>query len=158
VPLIPLGLQKIFKLTERDIHVKELTRIPTNDWKLAGCNGPCQRILDLLQLFELHRQSSFFDFVARKFLQVASETDVLARANEPFRWVILIPSERIPIVHRKLVMEIMISLAHGQESGDQMVTRRMLVIVRCFAEPVGYRVDGKCRLDEPFNKSCRIIK
>jgi hypothetical protein len=89
---------------------------------------------------------------------VAGETDVLASGDEPFRRVILIPSECIPIVHRKLVMEIMISLAHGQKSRDQMIARRMLVIVRCVTKPVGYGVDAKRRLDEPFNKSCCIKK
>lgn len=47
----------------------------------------------------------------------------------------MVPFDRIVIVHEELV-KVVISLTNGQESVDQLVTRRILVVIRCVAKPI----------------------
>lgn len=52
-----------------------------------------------------------------------------ARHDEPLGGVVLVPFHRIPIVHGKLVMEIVVPFAKGQDGGEEVITRGVLVIV-----------------------------
>lgn len=64
------------------------------------------------------------------------QSKVRARHDEPFGGVVLIPPHRISIVHGKLVMEVVVALPKGQESGEEMVTRCVFVIVCCLSQVV----------------------
>jgi hypothetical protein len=44
------------------------------------------------------------------------------------------------------MVEVVVALSNGDESGDDMITGRVLVIERAFAEPVRKRVDAECGL------------
>ena len=77
---------------------------------------------------------------------MAGETETFASADEPFRGIILVPFHRIAVVHGELMMKVVISLAHRQEGGNQMVARSIPVIIGRVSEPVGDGIDAECRL------------
>jgi hypothetical protein len=81
---------------------------------------------------------------------VAGEAQQLTNRNEPFRGVILIPFNRIAIVHRELVVEIVVTFANRHKRRHQVVSRSMLIIKRRFTKPVSERVDAKRRLVGPL--------
>ena len=43
------------------------------------------------------------------YLEVTGEPNLLARPDEPLSRVILVPSDRIPVVHRELVVEVVVT-------------------------------------------------
>ena len=60
------------------------------------------------------------------------------------------PFDGIPVVHRELMVEIMITLSDGDKSSDHMIAGCVLVIKRGFTEPMSEGVDTKSRL--PMNR------
>jgi len=50
-------------------------------------------------------------------------------------------------------MEVVVAFAHRQESGEQVITRRQFVVIRCTSEPVRNRVDAKRTLGIEESKS-----
>jgi len=75
-----------------------------------------------------------------------SNTTLLTDPDKPLGRIILVPLDRIPVVHRELVVEVVVALTDSDKRSEHMVTRRMLVIERCFSEPVGERINAKGRL------------
>jgi hypothetical protein len=67
---------------------------------------------------------------------MASQANLLAHPDEPLGRIILVPLDGISIVHGELVVEIVVSLADGNECCDKVITRSIFVIERCLAEPV----------------------
>lgn len=61
---------------------------------------------------------------------MTGQTELAADPDEPFSGIILVPLNSIPVVHRELVVEVVITLANGHESSDEMVSGRVLVIER----------------------------
>jgi hypothetical protein len=41
--------------------------------------------------------------------------------NEQFRGIVLVPLDRIPVVHRELMVEVVIAFADSDKCGDHMV-------------------------------------
>ena len=74
------------------------------------------------------------------------EPDHLAERDEPFSWIVLVPFDSIAIIHGELVVEVVVALSNGDESGDDMVARSVLVVERCLTEPMSQGVDTKCGL------------
>ena len=64
-----------------------------------------------------------------------------AKRDKPFRRVILIPLDGIPVIHRELVVEVVVTLADGHKRSDEMVARSVLVIKRRLAKVMSKRVD-----------------
>ncbi len=56
----------------------------------------------LPKTLELHRELALADLVLREDFEMTSESNLLHRPNEPFRWVVLVPLDGIPVVHREL--------------------------------------------------------
>lgn len=77
---------------------------------------------------------------------MARESKYAAHPDKPLRRVVLIPTYRIPVVHRELVMEVVVSLTNGNKGGKHVVTRSVLVIERRLSEPVRKRVDAESRV------------
>ena len=67
----------------------------------------------------------------------------LTSINKPLRGIILIPFDSIAVVHRKLVVEIVVTFTDGNECSGKVIARCMLVIEWRFAKPVCKRVDAK---------------
>lgn len=78
---------------------------------------------------------------------MASKTDFLARPDEPFSGVVLIPPDGISVVHRELMMEIVVAFTNSSKSGGEMIAGSVLVIERSLAEPVSQRVDTESGLE-----------
>ena len=77
---------------------------------------------------------------------MASETEPGADGDEPLGGVVLVPSDGVTVVHGELVVEVVVAFTDGGESGDEVVTRSVLVVEGRLAEPVGERVDTEGRL------------
>lgn len=68
---------------------------------------------------------------------MACQSNVLTDPDEPLGRVILVPFDSVPIVHGELVVEVMIALANGNKSGDDVIAGCMLVVEWCLAKPMG---------------------
>lgn len=113
--------------------------------------------MDAFQLLEFHRQFSFLDFVAGEAAEASRETEAAAQGDEPFGGIILVPHIRIPIVHRKLMMEVVIALAKRQKSREKVVPGGVLVVVRRMSEIMCKRVDTEDALARSKFRSARCI-
>ena len=107
---------------------------------------PLQTILLLPQPLQLHRKLPLLDLIIREDLEMAREADLLAGPDEPLGRVVLVPLDCVAVVHRELVVEVVVALADGDERGDEVVARGVLVVERRVAEPVRERVDAECGL------------
>jgi hypothetical protein len=67
---------------------------------------------------------------------VRREAEPPTRTNEPLRRVVLVPLDRVPVVHRELVVEVVIALAQRDERRDEMVARGLLVVERGLTQDV----------------------
>jgi hypothetical protein len=54
----------------------------------------------------------------RTNLEMAGKTQLLAHPDEPLCRVILIPLDRVTVVHWELVVEIMVAFSNGDQSRD----------------------------------------
>ena len=113
-----------------------LTAIPCNDRKVVGGGGPFQSVRLFLELLEFHCQLTLAHFVIGESLEMRSETEPRHDSDEPFSRVVLVPLDGIAIVHGELVVEVVVTLADGNKSGEDVITRSMLVIERSLSEPV----------------------
>ena len=73
--------------------------------------------------------------------KVGGKADELAGHNEPFCGVVLVPLDGVAVVHGELVVEVMVALTNGDQSGDKLVLWCMLVIKRHLAEVMSKAVD-----------------
>jgi hypothetical protein len=74
---------------------------------------------------------------------VGGETKPGHDGDEPLCGIILVPLDGISVVHWELMVKVVVTLANGDESGDNMISRCVLVIERSFTEIVSERVDAK---------------
>lgn len=70
------------------------------------------------------------------YLEMGSKTDLLTGPDKPLGRIILVPLDRIPVVHGELVVEVVITFTNRDKRSEHMVTRRMLVIERRLSQPV----------------------
>ena len=66
-----------------------------------------------------------------------SKPEACTECYEPLCRIIMIPLDASAIVRRKLVVEIVVTFANGNESSDKMVFGRMLIIERRVSKPMG---------------------
>jgi len=71
------------------------------------------------------------------YLEVACQSNVLTDPDEPLGRVVLVPFNGVPVIHGELVMEVVVTLANGNKSSDDVVTGSMLVIKRRLSKPMG---------------------
>ena len=92
----------------------------------------------------MHRQLTLADFVIGEGLQVACEAELLHNPDEPLGRVILVPLDGVTVVHGELVVEVVVSLANSDQSSDEVVLWRVLVVERTLTEPVreGVHAEG----------------
>src|ERR1700753_1775183 len=124
----------------------EPTTLPINPRRVVRVRRPFEPILPGLQFLQLHRQPALVDLSFGEDTEMARKSKVVANGDEPLGWVPLVPFHSIPIVHRKLMMEIMVSLPERHKRRKEMVPWRVLVIEGACAEPMGQRVDRESRL------------
>jgi hypothetical protein len=105
-----------------------LTAIPCDDGQIIGRSGPLHFIGLLLEFLELHCQLTLADFVIGEGLEMRRETEPRHGSDEPFGGVVLVPFDGVTVIHGKLMMEVVVSLADGHESREDVITRSVLVI------------------------------
>ena len=61
------------------------------------------------------------------------QPELLAHPDEPLGGIVLVPLDRVAVVHGELVVEVVVPFADGDEGGDEVVARGVLVVERGFA-------------------------
>ena len=74
------------------------------------------------------------------------QTKLLHSPDEPLGRVVLVPFDSVSVVHRELVVEVVVTLSDGDEGGDHVIARCVLIIERSLAEPVSEGIDTEGRL------------
>lgn len=118
------------------VRKKRLTALPADHRQVFNIRRPGQNVLSLAKFLELHGKLALADLILREDLQVAGKTELGAHPDEPLGRVVLVPPNSVTIIHRELVVEIVVTLSNGDQCGDEMVARSVLVIKWCLAEPV----------------------
>lgn len=115
--------------------------VPRDDGQVVRVGGPFDDLAGLSELLQLHGVDTLLDLVVGELFQVRSETEELAGRDEPLGRVVLVPLDGVTVVHGELVVEVVVSLADGDQGGDEVVTRGVLVIESVLSQPMGQRVD-----------------
>ena len=91
---------------------------------------------------------TLLDLVIGEPLEVRCESKRGHGPDEPLGRVILEPLDSVPEIHRELVVEIVVSLADGAESSEEVVARGVLVIKRLVSKPMSQGIDTESRLSQ----------
>jgi hypothetical protein len=67
---------------------------------------------------------------------MAGEPNTLAEPYKPLGGVILIPFDRVSVVHWELMVEIVITLSDRDQGGEDVVSRGVFIVKRRLAEPM----------------------
>lgn len=133
--------------------------VPFHNRQLIKRNTPVELSTALVEFLLKLLKTALFDFVGTELLQVVGETELLAGPDEPLGRVVLVPFDGIAVVRRELVVEVVVSFAEGNESGNDVIARRVAVIEWLVTEPVGQRVDTEgSLLDEENTQDTSIHK
>ncbi len=119
------------------------TGIPGDDGEVVRVHGPFDAVGLGLELLEFHGELTLLDFVLGESLEVGCQTEPLHGDDEPFRGVVLVPLDRVPVVHGELMMEVVVAFSDGDESGKEVVARGVLVVKGRVTEVMGERVDAE---------------
>lgn len=131
--------------------------LPCYDRKIGRVGGPSEVLLLSVEAFELHRELTFVNFVVREGLEVSGQAQLAADPDEPLGRIVLVPLERIAIVHRELMVKVMVTFTDGDQSSDHMVPGGMLVIKWRFSEPVCKRIDAECGVMNEHHSANRCV-
>lgn len=124
----------------------KLTAFPADNRQVGLLRCPSEDVLGLPELLELHGQLALLDLIVGEDLQVCRKTEERSNSDEPLSRVILIPPDRVTVVHGELMVEVVVTFANGGQSGDEVVTGRVLVVEGGVTEPVRERVHAEGRL------------
>jgi hypothetical protein len=117
--------------------------VPLNDGKLVERHTPIKSAALLVKLLLQLLNTSLLDLVVAELLEVEGETHLLPDPDVPLGRIILVPLNGVTVVGRKLVVEVVVSLTKSDESGDDVVARRVTIVEGLVAEPVSKRVDAE---------------
>lgn len=134
------------------------TRFPVDDGEVVRVDGPFNLVGLGLQLLQFHGQLSLLDFVFGEGLELVSQAHPLHSNDEPLGRVVLVPLDGVAVVHGELMMEVVVTFTHGDESSDEVITRSVLVIEGSFTEVVSERVDAEGRLERHRNESAKCSR
>jgi hypothetical protein len=68
---------------------------------------------------------------------MTGQAQPFADRNKPLRRVILVPFDRIAIIHRELMVEVVVPFTNRHKSRNKVIARCMLIVERRFTKPVG---------------------
>lgn len=117
--------------------------VPVNDGKLLKWETPIKLGALLVEFLLLLLKAALLDLVLAECLEVGGETELLPSPDAPLGRVILVPLDSVAVVGRKLVVEVMVTLAEGDQCSDDVITRAVAVVKGLLTEPVGKRVDAE---------------
>lgn len=122
--------------------------VPTDNRKVVARLGPFKLVGLLLEKPQFHGVLTLLNLVVRETLQVRGKTELRHGPDEPLSGVILEPLDSVSEVLRELMVEVVVALANGAKSSDDMVSRRVLVVEGLLTKPMGKRVDTESRLND----------
>ena len=117
--------------------------VPLDDGQLLKRNTPVKLLALLVDLLLQLLNAALLDLVGAELLQVGGKTKLGPQPDGPLGGVILVPLNSVAVIGGELVVEVVVTLAEGDESSDDVVTGRVAVVEGLVAEPVGKRVDAE---------------
>lgn len=117
--------------------------VPLDDGELIEGSTPVKlRALLVKFLLEL-LHTTLLDLVGAELLEVIGEAELAPDPDAPLGGVVLVPLDSITVVGRELVVEVVVTLAEGDESSDDVIPGAVAVVEGLVSEPVGKRVDAE---------------
>lgn len=120
-----------------------LVGVPVDDGELLERNTPVESLSLLVELLLQLLETTLLDFVLLELLEIIGESELLPDPDRPLRRVILMPFDSIAVVRWEFVVEVVVTLTESDESGDNVVTRRVAVVEWLVTKPMGQRVDAE---------------
>jgi len=120
-----------------DEKPREPTALPVDDGQVVRVRGPFKRILPGLELLQLHRQPPLVNLLFGEDAEMARQSKFIANRDKPFGRVPLVPFHSVPVIHWELMMEVMVTLPERHKRRNQVVSWRVFIIERTFAQPMG---------------------
>jgi hypothetical protein len=117
--------------------------VPVNNRELLQGNTPIEGRTLLVELLLELLDTTLLDFVLAELLEVVCEAELLPEPDAPLGGIILVPLDGVAVIRGELMMEVVVTLAEGEESSEDVVTRRVAVIEGLVTEPVSDRVDAE---------------
>ena len=117
--------------------------VPFHDGQGVEGHAPVELGAFLVEFFLQLLHAAFFDFVLLELFEVVGEAELLPDPDGPFGWVVLMPFDGVAVVGGKLVVEVVVAFAEGDEGGDDVVAGGVAVVEWLVAEPVGEGVDAE---------------
>jgi hypothetical protein len=125
--------------------------VPVNNRKLLKRNTPVEGSTLLIELLLELLNTALLNLVGAELLQFVGKTKLLPEPDAPLGRVVLPPLNSVAVIRRELVVEVVVSLAKGDKSGDDVITGRVAIIERLVSEPVSKRVDTESSLLDEAN-------
>jgi len=110
--------------------------VPVNNWELLKWNTPVESLSLLVEFLLELLETTLLDLVVLELLEIVGEAKLLPDPDRPLGRVILMPFDSIAIIRRELVVEVVVTFSQGNESSDNVITRRVAVIKWLVTEPV----------------------
>lgn len=111
---------------------REPTALPVDNGQVVRVRRPFKDVLFCLELLQLHRQPPLVNLSFGKDAEMARQSKFVADCDKPFGRVPLVPFHGVPIVHRELMVEVMVTLSERHKRCDKVVSWRVLVIECAF--------------------------
>lgn len=115
--------------------------VPVHNGELFQRSTPVESGALLIKLLLHLLNTALFNFVGTELLEVIGETHHLPQADRPLGGIILIPRNSVTVVRGELVMEVVVTLAESDKSGNDVITGGVAIIEGLVTEPMGERVD-----------------
>jgi hypothetical protein len=136
-----------------------LVGIPVDDGKLLERNTPVKCLSLLVKLLLQLLETALFDFILLELLEIVGESELLQDPDRPLSRVILMPFDSIAVVGWELVVEVVVAFSEGDESSNDVVTRRVAIVKWLVTKPMGQRVDTEgSLLDEEDAENTSVDK
>ena len=147
----------------RTLRTPLLEVIPVHDRKLRQWNPPVELRSLPIQRFLLLLQPPLLNLILTESLEIIRHRahprnpELAKQEDKPLCRIVLIPNNRIAIIAGKLMMEIMIPLAHRNQRSKHMIPRTPTIVKRLLANPMRKTVHAeRSLLDEARAQKPRV--
>lgn len=111
--------------------------IPVDDGQLVQRSTPVEDSTLLVELLLQLLDTTLLDLVGTELLEIVGEAELLPGPDRPLGGVVLPPLNGVAVVGGELVVEVVVTLTQGDQSGNDVVTRRVAIVEGLVTEPVG---------------------
>ena len=110
--------------------------VPLHDWKGVEGYAPVQLRTLLIELLLQLLYSALLNLILLELLKIEGKTKLLPQPDGPFGGIILPKLDGVAIIAGEFVVEIVVTFSKGDESREDVVTRRVAVVEWLVAKPV----------------------